>query len=340
MTFRHLGCLLCIGLFLFSSCDRESQQLVEMTGAALGTTYSIKFSAHSSQKSTEALHTGIKSVIEQVDRSMSVHRQESEISRFNRSTELKWFEVSEPLFDVITQSQQISEASNGAFDITIGRLIELWGFGVSEAMQGMPSPADIQSALHASGYEHLELSPDKKAIRKTRSDLILNLSAIAKGYAVDRVSVFLETQGISSYLVEIGGEIRTKGSKAGQNPWLVAIERPEISKRSIYKIVELSDLSMATSGDYRNFYEINGKRYSHTIDPSTGRPVENRVASVTVIHPSCMVSDALATTLAVKGYEQGKRFADEQGYAVLWILRNPDGIEEKLSNHFNRDLFH
>jgi len=269
---------------------------------------------------------------------MSVFSADSEISTFNNSNSSDWFNVSSDLFNVIKEADKISSVSEGAFDYTIGNLIELWGFGKTKQPDKIPSREEVQQALQLSGYKKLSISIEKSSIKKSIPHLTINLSAIAKGFAVDSISTFLERNGITQYLVEIGGEIRTKGIKPNGKPWLVAIERPEVNKRSIYKVLNLSDQSMATSGDYRNYFEIEGKKYSHTINPDTGRPVENRIASVSIVHSSCMTADALATTLMSMGYERGSRFARDRNYAVLWILRSEKGLIEKFSGAFDLDL--
>jgi thiamine biosynthesis lipoprotein len=288
---------------------------------------------------SQHIHDQIKLVLDGVESSMSVHNSNSEIAQFNQHKSRDWFRVSENLFQVVKEAQLISQASEGAFDVTIGNLIELWGFGKVLPPQKIPKSTEIERIREITGFKHLQLSPPGNAIRKSIPGLTLNLSAIAKGFAVDSVADYLDERGVQRYLVEIGGELRTKGLKQPGKPWLVAIERPETDKRSIYKIIKLSDMSMATSGDYRNYYDIEGIRFSHTINPFTGRPVENNIASVSVMHSSCMKADALATTLMSMGFEKGAQFAEDQGLPVLWILRLENEIIEKKSSHFASNLF-
>ncbi len=336
---RKASHFLLVGSLLFvSSCFKTSENPSEFAGFALGTTYSIKVSQIPPGSSKEKLHAGIKSLLEEVESSMSVFNPGSELSRFNLAISTDWFDISKDLFTVVSEARNISEISSGAFDITLGDLIELWGFGKAVRPQTVPSPEDILNALKNSGYRNLELSLEKTSLRKSIPSLKLNLSAIAKGFAVDQVALFLEQMKIENYLVEIGGEIRTHGEKQEGKPWIVAIERPELDKRSIFKVVRLGNASMATSGDYRNFYEIEGTRYSHTIDPENGRPSANNIASVSVLHPSCMTADALATALVVMGYEKGYRFANTGGFAVLWILRTENGLIEKATSEFATNI--
>ncbi len=325
-------------VFLLNGCDLFKEKPVEFSGSALGTTYSLKLFGIPDHIETRELHDQIKIVMNAVETSMSVHNSNSEVSQFNRHTSKDWFRVSGKMFQVIKESQSISNDSEGAFDVTIGNLIELWGFGRRMPPKSIPRKEDIDRIKYTTGYKHLQLSQSSNSIKKAIPGLTLNLSAIAKGYAVDSVSELLNEIGIERYLVEIGGELRAKGVKEPGKPWLVAIERPETDKRSIYKIIRLSDMSMATSGDYRNYYEIAGERFSHTINPFTGRPVENNIASVSVMHSSCMKADALATTLMSMGYSVGSQFAEDMGLAVLWILRTENGIIEKTSSRFDSNL--
>lgn len=322
-------------LLVVSSCDFISQKPLEITGSALGTSYSVKIIDPPDGVSDDSLKENIKQVISRVDDIMSVHKEKSEISQFNHSGSSNWFGISEELFGVIEEAMRISHLSQGSFDITMAPIIELWGFGVNYKLQGVPSKKQIKELLQISGFTNLKLDANTSSIKKTIPEMSLNLSAIAKGYAVDAVSGYLNSLEIKAYLVEIGGEVRTKGLKKDDKPWLIAVERPEINKRSIYKIIKLSNKSMATSGDYRNFFQIEGKRYSHTISPSTGYPVDNNIASVSVIHQSCMSADALATALMSMGFQKGFSFAEREKIAVLWILRTDKGLLEKRSSEFD-----
>ncbi len=329
---------LVISLILLISCEKPEPEPIEFSGFALGTTYSIKIAQPFPGIDRDNLLSGIVSLLTDVENSMSVFHPESEITRFNQSESTKPQAISPELFEVLSEAMEISESSSGAFDITLGGLIELWGFGKKERPTEVPSENDIQQALADTGFTNLQLDAKSRSLRKALPSLKLNLSAIAKGFAVDRVAQFLEEYEVANYLVEIGGEIRTRGVKKKQMPWRVAIEKPEISKRSLFKILEFENASMATSGDYRNFYEINGVRYSHTINPFDGRPSSNNIASVSVVHRACMTADALATALVVMGYEKGYRFAMNQRIAVLWILRTEDGLVEKSTPDFKSNF--
>jgi thiamine biosynthesis lipoprotein len=225
------------------------------------------------------------------------------------------------LCDLVELAQSISALSDGAFDVTVGPLVNLWGFGPETQPFRIPEAQAIVDARERVGYRKLHCRPQPPALRKDQPDLYVDLSGIAKGYGVDRIADILEQAGVAAYLAEIGGELRAKGTKPGDKPWRIAIERPSADSREVYRIVPLKDAAMATSGDYRNFYEHDGRVYSHTIDPSTGRPVEHLLASVTVITEDCATADGLATALLVLGPERGVELAESLGLAAFFVSR-------------------
>ena len=342
-NFRNTQTLLLVLVVLGSvslvpGCINSGSQPVEFSGSALGTTYSIKIVNTSTMIAPDGLHSEIVDRLQGIDQSMSVFYDTSEISKFNQLKQARWFNISPELFQVISEAAKISALSNGAFDFTLGHLIELWGFGKALKIAKIPESAEIEMAMRASGYKDIFISGESAAIKKTNLKIALDLSAIAKGYAVDSVAMLLDERGIENYLVEIGGEIRVKGQKEIDKPWRLAIERPELGRRSIQKIVGLNSASMATSGDYRNYFEVEGKRYAHTINPKTGWPVENKIASVSVITESCIRADALATAFMVMGYEKGVQLAKEQKLAVFWILRSNQELSEKMTPEFKAYL--
>ena len=243
-------------------------------------------------------------------------KPDSEISRFNQSRSQEWFSVSRDTATVVAASLDVSRQTDGAFDITIGPLVNIWDFGPEERSRGVPSDAEIAAARARVGYQHVEVRVDPPALRKKIPDVYLDLSGIAKGFAVDQVAQLLEQGGIPAYMIEIGGEVRTKGTKSDGQAWRIGIERPVAGERSLQLVLRLGDGSVATSGDYRNFFEWEGQLYSHKIDPRTGRPVRNQVASVSVMDPSAMRADALATGLMVMQPEKAWRLAVELGLDV------------------------
>jgi thiamine biosynthesis lipoprotein len=291
----------------------------------MGTSYSVQIVKPPADLDRDALAEQVNERLADINRLMSTYQPSSELTRFNESSTTEWFIVSPELVDVVRAAQAVSEASAGAFDVTIGPLVNLWGFGPTPSADVLPSAGEIQAARTRVGWKQIDVQVEPPALRKSRPDLYVDLSAIAKGYAVDRVAALLEAAGVDHYLVEIGGELRGRGINGAGEPWQIAIERPEVSKRAMFRVVALRDVGMATSGDYRNFFEVDGERYSHTIDPATGRPVEHRLASVTVLADETMQADAWATALLVLGRERGFELAEQIGLAAFFIEHKQDG---------------
>lgn len=314
-------------LLLLIACTPEHQAL-ELSGSTMGTGYSIQVVDLPEEIELELLRDNIETELELVNALMSTYREDSELSRFNRSRSGDWFAVSPGLAELAQQALRTSETSDGAFDATVGPLVNLWGFGPEAGPDRVPSDAEIAQAQARVGYRKLSVRAEPPAVRKTEPDLYLDLSAIAKGYGVDRVAELLDAAGVANYLVEIGGELRGRGHNGRGQPWRIAVERPDPGAREVQRVVELRGGGMATSGDYRNFFERDGKLYSHTIDPETGRPVTHGLASVTVLAPRTAHADALATAFLVLGPEAGLALAESLNVAALFILRTPDGYTE------------
>jgi thiamine biosynthesis lipoprotein len=298
----------------------------------MGTTWSLTLPNLPAEVQSIQLQHQIEELLETINALMSTWRADSEISRFNDSTSTEWFDVSSQTYSLLQAAVRIHQQSGGTFDPTVSPLVELWGFGHTLPQQGLPDDSQIRSTLQHTGLEKLLLDNSVKRIRKTIPQLQLDLSAIAKGYAVDEVARIVSTQGIRDYLVEIGGEIRVAGNNPEGERWRVAIEYPHIDKlRSAALILSVTDAAIATSGDYRNFIEINGTHYSHIIDPLTGRPVTHHPASVTVITRDCLSADAWATALSVIGASKGVALADSLQIAAMFIERDGDKLKTTSS---------
>ena len=225
---------------------------------------------------------------------------------------------------------EVSRRTGGAFDPTVGPLVRLWNFGPGRhAMDQTPSDEAIDAALAKVGYQKIETRLSPAAIKKADPQMELDLSGIAKGYAVDRVAELLNRLNVENYMVEVGGEVRTHGVNPDGQPWRIAIEKPDAEGRSIQQVIELADEAMATSGDYRNYFEVDGVRYSHLLDPTTGRPIRHRLASVSVRTPTCMEADALATGMIVLGPEKAEELAAKEGLDVTLLVREGTGFTEK-----------
>ncbi len=303
----------------------------------MGTTFAVTVAGPVSDSVADRLRQDIEVTLADVDGAMSTYDPDSELSRFNRWQRTDWFALSPPTFEVFRQAQEVSRLTRGAFDVTVAPLVNAWGFGAAGPSTSLPTDTEVTALLANVGETMLEMDDDPPRIRKSRPAVQSDLSALAKGFAVDRVADLLDRgdNGVEGYLVEVGGEVRTRGQNDEGRPWRVGIERPVDGPSSVQRVLELTDAALATSGDYRNYFEHEGRRYSHTIDPRTGYPVDHRLVSVSVVDASCMRADALATALEVLGPEEGLALALEQGLAAFLITREADGtLSEQATPEF------
>ncbi|HHJ39842.1 MAG TPA: FAD:protein FMN transferase [Methylothermaceae bacterium] len=328
------GALVLLVLFLAGCQPQDNKADFEYRGLALGTSFSIKVTKMPPGIQKENLKNKLDSLIDLVNQQMSTYIESSELSRFNQSRSTDWQPVSEDLVKVVKLALAVSEWSEGAFDVTVGPLVNLWGFGPDPRTQKAPLPDAITKAKSRIGYQFLEVRQAPPALRKRKADVYVDLSAIAKGYAVDKLAEYLDSIGVEGYLIEIGGELRLKGFSPRGEPWRIAIEKPKVNVRQIQKVLVLTDISLATSGDYRNYFEVNGQRFSHTIDSRSGRPISHRLASVTVLSHTTTQADALATALLVLGPERGWEKAAKAGIAALFIVKEKEGFSEKATRAF------
>ena len=303
-------------------------------GPTMGTSFEVIVNTQGQTLDLDEVGTAIAEELEAVNLAMSTYLEDSEVSRFNALKTDEWFEVSPPTFKVISRAQDISKASEGAFDITVGPLVNRWSFGPDKQVREKPDAEETAKLLEEVGYEFLELQLDPPAIRKLKPQLEIDLSAIAKGFAVDQVALRLEQYGIESYLVEVGGEVRCRGSKSNGELWRTGIRRPIPGRGEIVEAVELNQRSIATSGDYENFVVIDGASYSHTIDPNTGVPIQNGLTSTSVVADDCMTADALATAVSVMGYQEGRKLIESMGGEVFTITRSNGQFLEQWTTDF------
>lgn len=322
-----------------SACGKfpaPSETTLRITGSTMGTYYRVTLASRPGTLTEGMLRNDLTTRLEKINSLMSTYKKDSEVSRFNRSSGTKWFPVSEETATVVAEALRIFEQSDGAFDITVGPLVNLWGFGPAESSGQIPSAESISAALEKTGSEKLQVQLSPPAIKKELSDLQIDLSGIAKGYAVDTVALMLDSLGATDYLVDIGGEMRSSGYKAESVPWKIAIESPTAHRRGIQKVLALRDLAIATSGDYRNYFEKEGRRYSHEIDPGTGRPIQHNLLSVSVLGTDCMTADAWATAFIILGPERGRELAEKFRLTALFIVRDREGFREIESSGFKR----
>ena len=333
----HPMWMVALTLSLFSlvggsdSRAEDDARLKTFRGQTMGTTYMVKVFDVPADVETSSLRIVIDAELRRVNDEMSTYLKTSQISKFNASTSTDWFPVSASFVEVVEFAQRVARKTDGAFDVTIGPLVDAWNFGPSRQETAVPDPDTLATATESVGYQELHVRKDPPALKKTVPTLAVDLSAIAKGHGVDRVVQRLDDLGIHNVFVEIGGEVRTSGDKAG-SPWKVGIQAPDVSREMVMLGHPMStdggnDQSMATSGDYRNYFESDGVRYSHTIDPRTSRPVTHRLASVSVVSDSCMAADAWATAINVLGPAAGLRLAEKEQLDVLVIKRQDDGYQ-------------
>jgi thiamine biosynthesis lipoprotein len=326
--------LACIGLaVVLPACQRSSA--VKFRGQTMGTTFTVKVVGLPTNVDADQLGAEIESLLAHINQLMSNYLADSELSRLNRFQEADWFDLSSETHYVLERAQRVGEASDGAFDIAIGPLVRLWNFGPGrEGPDRIPVDEDISRVLERMGSRQFELRNEPPGVRKMRPDLELDLSALAKGFAVDEVENRLLSHGVTNYLVEIGGEVQTGGLNAEGEPWRIAVEAPLAEVREIQRVIPLTQTALATSGDYRNYFEVDGQRYSHILDPRTGKPVDHNLVSVSVLHPSCTLADAWATALLVLGPNEGQAVAEQEALAVLFIVRQEEGFTEIATPQF------
>jgi thiamine biosynthesis lipoprotein len=332
--------LLSISITACFPSNNSPKKEVLLQGRTMGTTYNIKVVSTPEQVEDLKLHDKIERVLKRVNQEMSTYIPDSEISLFNQSNSDEVFEISDGFARVLKESIRLGNLSDGKLDITVGPLVNLWGFGPEKRPEKVPSENILASTLTRIGLDKLHLTGNH--LSKDIPNLYIDLSTIAKGYGVDVVAELIESNGIDNYLVEIGGEMRLKGFKHTGELWAIAIEKPILDpsgeERAVHQIIIPKDNSVATSGDYRNYFEADGQRFSHIIDPATGKPINHNLVSVTVIDPSSMTADGLATTLMVLGTEHGMVFAAENNLAALFISKTENGFSEQFTLKFKQYL--
>ncbi len=316
--------------------------LQRLHGRTMGTTWSVQLTLPQAH-SAAALQQGIQAELDRVDGQMSTYQPQSDLSRFNRAAAGSWRHLPPEFFTVLQHALQLAQDSNGAYDPTVGPLVNLWGFGPDRRPHQPPGADAIAAAKARVGWWKVKLDLVGRRAWQP-GGIYLDLSAVAKGYGVDQVGRYLQRTGVDAWLVEVGGELKAHGRKPDGTPWRVGIERPDAAAGAVtggdelVRTVRLDDRAIATSGDYRHVFEDGGRYYSHHIDPRSGYPVPHEVASVSVLADDCMQADPLGTTLSVLGAERGMAYAREHGLAVLMIVRIGPGFEQRMSPAFVAEL--
>lgn len=329
MRESNLCATLIVGAILASCSGSEFEAPRKLTGSAMGTSYMLSLAC---DLDADAARETAEAAFNRVDRAMSGYRTDSELMAFNRSALGQWHPISRDFGRVVASALEVAEQSDGAFDPTIGALVDLWGFGAEARSDSLPEAAEIDSLRQLTGVKYLQFDEVGLALRRL-AEFSLDLSAIAKGYAVDLALAELTAKSCEDLLVEVGGEVAARGLRPDGSDWRVGVESPG-SSATITHTLALHNEAVATSGDYRNFSQFDGKRYSHTIDPATGRPVTHALASVSVVATSAMRADALATALNVMGPVEGLLFASTIGVDALFITRTENGYDSFGTGRF------
>jgi thiamine biosynthesis lipoprotein len=320
------GLLLRFGVRIF-----PTRRVEIVSGQTMGTYYRVSLVPRGRRGIAETLHGEIRSTLDRVEALMSTYRADSELSRFNATISTDWVPVSSDVAKVVALALEVGKHSGGRYDITIGPLVNLWSFGPERRPSRPPSDQELAQARARVGLERLAVRSNPPALRKTQSDLYVDLASIAKGFGVDQVAELLDRHEVRDYCVDIGGEVRARGRNARRNAWQVAVERPVSGECSAARIVPLADRAMATSGDYRNYFEEHGVRYSHILDRQTGRPMQHALGSVTVVDRCCARADAWATALFVAGPDEGFELAVAHELPALFITRSGETFSEKCT---------
>ncbi|WP_342753897.1 FAD:protein FMN transferase ApbE [Pantoea sp. MBD-2R] len=334
--------LYCIGLaalFLLSGCDnhqRDADSALILEGRTMGTFWRVSLAGVSPDR-REKLQKQVQQRLDNDDRELSTWKPESVISRFNRYRGSEPQPVSDNMADIVTLSLRIGQKTRGEMDITVGPLVNLWGFGPDKQPIRIPSQAQIDAARALTGLQHLRVIQRSEGayLQKDLPDLYVDLSTVGEGFATDHLARLMEQEGINNYLVSVGGAVLTRGKNAQGNPWKVAIQKPTDKENAVQARVDLQGHGISTSGSYRNYYELDGQRISHIIDPETGRPIQHKLVSATVIATTALEADGWDTGLMVLGEEKAKALALREHLAVYLIIRQGNGFTTWMSPQFN-----
>ncbi|MDA8490985.1 MULTISPECIES: FAD:protein FMN transferase ApbE [Kluyvera] len=343
MTFLRMALLSVV--ILLTGCDNASAPatpkaaVTVLEGKTMGTFWRVSVVGVDKARAEE-LRTKVQTQLDGDDRLLSTWKNDSALMRFNHSRSTTPWPVNEAMADIVTESLRIGRKTQGAMDITVGPLVNLWGFGPDKQPVSTPTQAQIDAAKARTGLDKLTVinRADRQYLQKSIPDLYVDLSTVGEGYAADHLARLMTEEGISRYLVSVGGALVSRGMNADGQPWRVAIQKPTDRENAVQAIVDINGHGISTSGSYRNYYELDGKRISHVIDPQTGRPITHKLVSVTVIAPTALEADAWDTGLMVLGTEKAQQVVREQGLAVYMIMKEGDGFTTWMSPQFRAFL--
>jgi len=344
MTFWRAGIL--ASFFLLAACDSSTPSVkpaapaaTVLEGKTMGTFWRVSIMNVDARRADE-LRGKIQSQLDADDQLLSTYKNDSALMRFNLSNSTSLWPVSEAMADIVTEALHIGYKTNGAMDITVGPLVNLWGFGPTKQPEKIPDQAQIDDARGRTGLQHLTVINQygQQYLQKDIPDLFVDLSTVGEGYAADHLAALMAQEGISRYLVSVGGALVSRGLNASEKPWRVAIQKPTDTQNAVQAVVDINGHGISTSGSYRNYYELDGKRLSHVIDPQTGRPIEHNLVSVTVIAPTALEADTWDTGLMVLGPEKAKEVVRQEGLAVYMITREGETFKTWMSPQFQSFL--
>ncbi|MBZ7056518.1 FAD:protein FMN transferase ApbE [Klebsiella quasipneumoniae] len=326
---------------LFSGCDSATTPATPastatvLDGKTMGTFWRVSVIGVDEAKA-QALRAKVQAQLDADDRLLSTWKNDSALMRFNHAADTRPWPVSEAMADIVTLSLRIGAKTDGAMDITVGPLVNLWGFGPDKQPVATPDAQAIAAAKARTGLQHLQVinQSGRQFLQKDIPDLFVDLSTVGEGYAADHLARLMEQEGISRYLVSVGGALVSRGMNGEGKPWRVAIQKPTDRENAVQAIVDINGHGISTSGSYRNYYELDGKRISHVIDPQTGQPITHKLVSVTVIAPTALEADGWDTGLMVLGPEKAQHVVREQGLAVYMIVKEGEGFKTWMSPQF------
>lgn len=321
------------------ACPQDGLSRTDIAGTTMGPiVYRVVIINDENTPDESVLTTEIQNALDHVNDLMSTYKPDSDVSRFNNSDSSEWVSVHQDTARVMSKAIEISKLTDGAFDVTVARAVNLWNFGNERNPFELPSDETVEAVRSATGYQNVSVRMEPPGIKKTIAKLQIDFSAIAKGYAVDRVANVLNELGCKRFLVEVGGEVVGQGLTESNTPWRVGVEKAKMESREIEAVALLENGAMATSGDYRNIRIVGGKRYSHSIDPKTCRPTEELLATACVTANDCMTADALATALMIMGANKATSFCNENGIEYFLVERSLDAPNDstKFTKHISK----
>ncbi|WP_052037672.1 FAD:protein FMN transferase [Pseudomonas sp. GM55] len=317
---------------MLAACG-NGDSLEALGGPTMGSTWSIKYVRHAGLPAPAVVQVEVEKILAEVDRQMSTYRSDSDIERFNALPANRCQVMPAPILELVRVGEQLSVQSDGSYDLTVEPLLNLWGFGPQAREEKVPTAEALAEVRKRVGHQHLRIDGDQLC---KDAAVEVDFNSIAAGYAVDRIAARLEAMGIHDYLAEATGELKASGRKADGSPWRVALEEPRDDRQVAERVMLVDGYGLSTSGDYRNYFEQGGRRFSHTFDARTGAPVSHGLASVTVIHPSALMADGLSTLLLILGPERGWDYAEKHDIGAFFVIRADTGFVTRSSHAFER----